>query len=1049
MDATSSPSPTSLTSPTSTAAAAAAAATTTAALSSSSPRKWLGPRVVRVERGEGGRFNFDVSGGAESLMLPRVILHHAGAAPNYVTHERLNTGDEIVAVDNIQVAGMSHDAVVRVLKAAKETVTLTVLPIDQRTAFQCNDNAQQEGTGKIFKAQSSSAFRTLDSDVPITTRPPLSDEVDGKDYHFVSVALFQYLLTHKHVREWGQLKSHFYGALKTTLEVSPVRSLSNVDLIATTIKSRCGRLKVAHVQRNANGVFGFTIGGGAGVGELPFVDRVCDVKIANPDKASILPNDAILAIDGVTVAAETSGAVTELITAGGNIVKLLLLTHSFDGVRERGASGDDRSTTNSFRAHAPPAMSNTYAASASSSSATSSATTGITSSSAAAAAMMARGQRVQATSSSSSSSIAATSATTTPAASAAADADAQNQNAHSAGGVLNAFAPPGVGDFGVKQVAAEMEGTLRKASGEAVGGGDGGERVKGDGVKGELVLTNGDIKTAEMMALEQHSGKEEGKKEEDTKTEEVEEDTETGTSATAAETSAPTADDGGDGDVSKARDVKNGMGDGQDEAADTTQKTENTMGQNMSEPSTAPTAAANAEEAEKEEDATGDGDGDGDGGAQWNSDVVSVDPFAAVDDTDTKASATTTTTTVAGGGKQDIVRDESPVTKRSRTTTAASSGGDDDDDDDDGEYVQIIAGDEDDDDDDNTKKEEEEAEKRVPVNIEPAMHASIMKLSKDHALADEFVALSRVGVSSTSEHSAKNRSKNRYRNITAYDHTRVVLDILEGDDDCDYYNANFIPSDSSAQSYIACQGPTPPSMEDFWRMVWQKDVSVIVMVTKETELGRIKCHRYWPTLAATEAGRPLEMGYYTVKCTAENVTFLLTDRTFELERYGEPIRTVRQVHYHSWPDHGIPQHLSDLLLFREYVRGVHASMGHRGPLLVHCSAGVGRSGTFIAIDRIMRRLEVMPRHEPVTKETVDLNKIVHEMRTCRNLMVQTTEQYIFLHKLITHLLAQCREVDALDVSSHLQSQFEQRQLEFENAYDSLESYSDDSDDDGK
>eukprot|EP00035_Acanthoeca_spectabilis_P002767 m.89428 g.89428 ORF g.89428 m.89428 type:complete len:944 (-) comp11742_c0_seq1:45-2876(-) len=234
-----------------------------------------------------------------------------------------------------------------------------------------------------------------------------------------------------------------------------------------------------------------------------------------------------------------------------------------------------------------------------------------------------------------------------------------------------------------------------------------------------------------------------------------------------------------------------------------------------------------------------------------------------------------------------------------------------------------------------------------------------------------------------------NKMKNRYGNIMAYEHSRVVLDTINEDPDTDYINANWIDGFKAKQAYIATQGPVPNSFTSFWRMVWEHDSEIIVMVTHEVEKGRMKCHRYWPDPTSEPPVKQLRYGEIIVThlLTQAHKHFAL--RVFELSHEGST-KTVKQYAYLSWPDHGVPLATTELLGFRNAVRNGRTDLSK--PLVVHCSAGVGRTGTYIAIDRLLEQC--------FDQTQLDVDVIVRDMRLSRNFMVQTEIQYIFIHRAV-------------------------------------------------
>ncbi|XP_067109109.1 receptor-type tyrosine-protein phosphatase mu-like [Osmerus mordax] len=230
----------------------------------------------------------------------------------------------------------------------------------------------------------------------------------------------------------------------------------------------------------------------------------------------------------------------------------------------------------------------------------------------------------------------------------------------------------------------------------------------------------------------------------------------------------------------------------------------------------------------------------------------------------------------------------------------------------------------------------------------------------------------------------ENRMKNRYGNIIAYDHSRVRLQALEGEQSSDYINANYVDGYHRPNHYIATQGPMQETVFDFWRMVWQENTAAIVMVTNLVEVGRVKCCKYWPD--DTDIYRDIKVTLIETQLLSEYVI-----RTFAVEKRGaHEIREIRQFHFTGWPDHGVPYHATGLLGF---IRRVKAkTLTNAGPMVVHCSAGAGRTGCFIVIDIMLDMAE--------REGVVDIYNCVRELRSRRVNMVQTEEQYVFIHDAI-------------------------------------------------
>ncbi|XP_030630529.1 receptor-type tyrosine-protein phosphatase mu [Chanos chanos] len=230
----------------------------------------------------------------------------------------------------------------------------------------------------------------------------------------------------------------------------------------------------------------------------------------------------------------------------------------------------------------------------------------------------------------------------------------------------------------------------------------------------------------------------------------------------------------------------------------------------------------------------------------------------------------------------------------------------------------------------------------------------------------------------------ENRMKNRYGNIIAYDHSRVRLQSLEGEQSSDYINANYVDGYHRPNHYIATQGPMQETVFDFWRMVWQENTATIVMVTNLVEVGRVKCCKYWPD--DTEIYRDIKVTLIETQLLSEYVI-----RTFAVEKRGaHEIREIRQFHFTGWPDHGVPYHATGLLGFIRRVKAKNPA--NAGPIVVHCSAGAGRTGCFIVIDIMLDMAE--------REGVVDIYNCVRELRSRRVNMVQTEEQYVFIHDAI-------------------------------------------------
>ncbi|XP_030598191.1 tyrosine-protein phosphatase non-receptor type 13 isoform X2 [Archocentrus centrarchus] len=233
----------------------------------------------------------------------------------------------------------------------------------------------------------------------------------------------------------------------------------------------------------------------------------------------------------------------------------------------------------------------------------------------------------------------------------------------------------------------------------------------------------------------------------------------------------------------------------------------------------------------------------------------------------------------------------------------------------------------------------------------------------------------------------ENKKKNRYKNIVPFDTTRVVLGKDGG-----YINANFINMSVKDENfmYIACQGPLPTTLGDFWQMVWEQKSNVIAMMTQEVEGGKVKCQRYWP-----DTPRTAEMVDDRLQITLIRDQHLdnFVIRLIEVKDVQtNEAQVVTHLNYTGWPDHGTPSQPEQLLTFISYMRHVHRS----GPIITHCSAGIGRSGTLICIDVVLGL---------ISKDAdFDISDVVRNMRLQRQGMVQTEDQYIFCYQVILYVL---------------------------------------------
>ncbi|XP_013965444.1 tyrosine-protein phosphatase non-receptor type 13 isoform X13 [Canis lupus familiaris] len=233
----------------------------------------------------------------------------------------------------------------------------------------------------------------------------------------------------------------------------------------------------------------------------------------------------------------------------------------------------------------------------------------------------------------------------------------------------------------------------------------------------------------------------------------------------------------------------------------------------------------------------------------------------------------------------------------------------------------------------------------------------------------------------------ENRRKNRYKNILPYDATRVPLG-----DEGGYINASFIkiPVGKEEFVYIACQGPLPTTVGDFWQMIWEQKSTVIAMMTQEVEGEKIKCQRYWPNILGqtTMVNDRLRLALVRMQ---QLKGFVVRAMALEEIQTGE-MRHISHLNFTAWPDHDTPSQPDDLLTFISYMRHIHRS----GPIITHCSAGIGRSGTLICIDVVLGLIS--------QDLEFDISDLVRCMRLQRHGMVQTEDQYIFCYQVILYVL---------------------------------------------
>ncbi|KAM4687196.1 tyrosine-protein phosphatase non-receptor type 6 [Rhinophrynus dorsalis] len=269
----------------------------------------------------------------------------------------------------------------------------------------------------------------------------------------------------------------------------------------------------------------------------------------------------------------------------------------------------------------------------------------------------------------------------------------------------------------------------------------------------------------------------------------------------------------------------------------------------------------------------------------------------------------------------------------------------------------------------------------------------------------------------------ENKSKNRYKNILPFDHTRVILKC--GDKNIpgsDYINANYVTNQlwgegEAPKHFIASQGCLNSTTGDFWEMVWQEDSRIIVMTTKEIEKGRTKCVPYWP--CDESSGK--EFGRFWVELITEHEAIEYKVRTLHislLER-RDKVRQITHYQYLSWPDHGVPSDPGGILSFLGEVNRMQESIPGAGPIIVHCSAGIGRTGTIIVIDMLVDMIQMKGLNSDI-----DVQKTIQMVRCQRSGMVQTEAQYKFIYSAIAQYIDSAKhKMEAIQKTKATESEY--------------------------
>ncbi|XP_068997264.1 receptor-type tyrosine-protein phosphatase V-like isoform X1 [Embiotoca jacksoni] len=284
---------------------------------------------------------------------------------------------------------------------------------------------------------------------------------------------------------------------------------------------------------------------------------------------------------------------------------------------------------------------------------------------------------------------------------------------------------------------------------------------------------------------------------------------------------------------------------------------------------------------------------------------------------------------------------------------------------------------------------------RAQILQEFNLQCQALAANDNRGFKQEFEELNEVGkdLPTRAGDLELNREKNRYPYILPYDHCRVRLSTHSSYSHSDYINANFVPGGGSERDFICTQGPLPNTTADFWRMVWEQNVRILVMVTALRHKNIVLCDKYWPLDPGTVYYGLMQV---TTVSRKQGPNYFVT--TIHLRQRDCPTdRIITHYYYPSWPDRGIPKDSSSLCAFTEHVRQHLEGIPCLGPAVVHCSAGVGRSGTFVTLLWLMQLC--------VRGIRPDIRAAVEDLRVHRMWMVQSLEQYVFVHHCLLHWLS--------------------------------------------
>eukprot|EP01102_Stenamoeba_stenopodia_P010195 TRINITY_DN3044_c0_g7_i1.p1 TRINITY_DN3044_c0_g7~~TRINITY_DN3044_c0_g7_i1.p1 ORF type:complete len:372 (+),score=69.37 TRINITY_DN3044_c0_g7_i1:387-1502(+) len=288
---------------------------------------------------------------------------------------------------------------------------------------------------------------------------------------------------------------------------------------------------------------------------------------------------------------------------------------------------------------------------------------------------------------------------------------------------------------------------------------------------------------------------------------------------------------------------------------------------------------------------------------------------------------------------------------------------------------------------------------------------NIRRHIKDGYYGVEFQTIEQISmsgkVSYTIDEALKevNQSKNRYSNVLPVDSTRVKLKVSDDiHEQSDYINANYVQGEDTC--FIATQGPLPSTFNDFWRMIWETKSSVILMLTKDQEGSRIKCDKYWPEGKNDRVYGNIKVELVSVQRECDDTVIQRVYKLQNLKELESEPRTVTHIQFLGWPDHGVPDTLDVILELVKKIETIREQTSKTTPIVIHCSAGIGRTGAFIAA-----HIQLTKLHKHISKHTsktgslkkiephkFDVYETVLNLRKQRLGMVQQNEQYRFIYE---------------------------------------------------